>query len=75
MRVEKKVAAMMRTMESALSNPEDKWQERDREWISGAAEALAWVVGDRTGLQSPEARVGESAAERKKREAMFGGIR
>ena len=41
----------------ALDLPDNKWEERDKQWLYGAVETLEWVLGQRSVLKSPEAGV------------------
>ena len=42
----------------ALDNPENKWEERDKEYLKGFSDALEWVLGQKKEEpKSPEADV------------------
>jgi len=44
----------LKAVTKALNSPENKWQERDRDWLYGARDTLLWVLGLHVEPFSPE---------------------
>lgn len=47
MPTEKQLRDKLARVQRALDVPENKWEERDYQWLAAAQEILLWVLGDR----------------------------